>query len=79
MSETAWAPRDSHLGAVIGTGRAHSVSRLRCVRAYALVELGDSEAIDLFLRDEDAEAELAEIVEDEPDWKDVLRVGADRA
>ena len=26
------------------------------MRAYALVELGDSEAIDLFLREEDAQA-----------------------
>jgi hypothetical protein len=28
------------------------------VRAYALVGLGDSEAIDLFLREEDARAEF---------------------
>jgi hypothetical protein len=31
------------------------------VRAYALVELGDSESIDLFLREEDARRELEAI------------------
>jgi hypothetical protein len=39
------------------------------VRAYALVELGDSEAIDLFLREEDARA-LEECLRDEPDEPD---------
>lgn len=38
------------------------------VRAYALVELGDSEAIDLFLREEDAERALADCLQDEPAW-----------
>jgi len=38
------------------------------VRAYALVELGDSEAIDLFLREEDARRSLEECIRDEPDW-----------
>jgi hypothetical protein len=32
------------------------------------------ETLDLFLTREAAEAELHEILEDEPDWKDVLRV-----
>jgi hypothetical protein len=32
------------------------------------------ETLDLFLTREAAEAELREILEDEPDWKDVLRV-----
>jgi hypothetical protein len=32
------------------------------------------ETLDLFLTREAAEAELAEILLDEPDWKDVLRV-----
>jgi hypothetical protein len=36
------------------------------VRAYALVELGDSEAIGLFLREEDAERALEECLHDEP-------------
>ena len=30
--------------------------------------------LDLFLTREAAEAELREILEDEPDWRDVLRV-----
>jgi hypothetical protein len=34
------------------------------VRAFALVELGDSEAIDLFLREEDAERALEECLQD---------------
>jgi hypothetical protein len=42
--------------------------------AYALVEVGDSEAIDVFLQREDADAFLAECLKDEPAWKDVLRV-----
>ena len=33
------------------------------MRAYALVELGDSEAIDLFLREEDAQAALASLAD----------------
>jgi hypothetical protein len=48
------------------------------VRAYALVELGDSEAIDLFLREEDARRALDEALRDEPDWIGLLYVGADR-
>jgi hypothetical protein len=32
------------------------------------------ETLDLFLAREAAEAELREILQDEPDWKDVLRV-----
>jgi DNA-binding transcriptional ArsR family regulator len=37
------------------------------VQVYALVELGDQEAIDVYLRREDALAALAECVRDEPD------------
>jgi hypothetical protein len=44
------------------------------MRAYALVELGDSEAIDLFLREEDAERALQECLRDEPQWADLLSV-----
>jgi hypothetical protein len=44
------------------------------VRAYALVEPGDSEAIDVFLRDEDARRALEDALHDEPGWADVLRV-----
>jgi hypothetical protein len=38
------------------------------MRAYAFVELGDSEAIDLFLREEDARRALEEALYDEPAW-----------
>lgn len=38
------------------------------MRAFALVELGDSESIDLFLREEDARRALEDILSDEPDW-----------
>jgi hypothetical protein len=45
------------------------------MRVYALnsSEL-DDETLDLFVTREAAEAELREILMDEPDWKDVLRV-----
>jgi hypothetical protein len=38
------------------------------MRAYALVELGDSESIDLFLQEEDAGRALESMLLDEPDW-----------
>jgi hypothetical protein len=44
------------------------------VRAYALVELGDSEAIDLFLREEDAQQALDDALHDEPGWAGLLKV-----
>jgi hypothetical protein len=44
------------------------------VRAFALVELGDSEAIDLFLREEDARQALADALRDEPQWAGLLKV-----
>jgi hypothetical protein len=44
------------------------------VRAYALVELGDSEAIDLFVREEDAQAALEDALRDEPGWAGTLSV-----
>jgi hypothetical protein len=44
------------------------------VRAYALVELGDSEAIDLFLREEDAQAALEDALRDESHWVGTLTV-----
>jgi hypothetical protein len=46
----------------------------RLMRTHALVELGDSEAIDLFLREEDARAALEAAIPDEPDWAGLLRV-----
>jgi hypothetical protein len=45
------------------------------MRVYALTSSQSvRETLDLFLTREAAEAELREILEDEPDWKDVLRV-----
>jgi hypothetical protein len=44
------------------------------VRAYALFEIGDSEAIDLFLREEDARSALQDAIHDEPAWTSVLSV-----
>lgn len=44
------------------------------MRAFALVELGDSESIDLFLREEDASLALQEILADEPDWAGMFYV-----
>jgi hypothetical protein len=44
------------------------------MRAWALVELGDSEAIDLFLREDDAEPALEECLCDEPQWAGLLHV-----
>ena len=44
------------------------------MRAYALVELGDSEAIDLFLREEDTQAALEDVLHDEPGWAGTLTV-----
>jgi hypothetical protein len=44
------------------------------VRAYALVELGDSESIDLFLGEEDACCAHEDILSDEPQRRVLLRV-----
>jgi hypothetical protein len=44
------------------------------MRAWALVELGDPEAIDLFLRGEDAEHALADCLQDEPELSGLLRL-----
>jgi hypothetical protein len=44
------------------------------VRAWALVELGDHEAIDVFVRKEDALMALEDAVTDEPEWIDSLFV-----
>ena len=40
--------------------------------AWALVERGDPEAIDLFLAREDAEQALADCLRDEPGWRGLL-------
>jgi hypothetical protein len=39
-----------------------------------LLSFGDSESIDLFLREEDAQAALEDAVRDEPDWAVTLFV-----
>ena len=44
------------------------------MHAFALAEIGDSEASDVFLRREDAWAALAEILEDDPKWAGSLFV-----
>jgi hypothetical protein len=44
------------------------------VRVYALVELGESEAIDLFLCGDDAQRALEECLSDEPQWAGLLSV-----
>jgi hypothetical protein len=45
------------------------------VQVYALTSSDLShETLHLFLSGEDAEAELAEILGDEPNWKDILLV-----
>jgi len=45
------------------------------VQVYALTSTQiASETLDLFLTQEAAEAELREILEDEPEWVNVLRV-----
>jgi hypothetical protein len=45
------------------------------MQVYALTSTRlAGETLDLFLTREAAEAELREILQDEPDWKDVLRV-----
>jgi hypothetical protein len=44
------------------------------VRLYALAETGDSEAIDVFVCDEDAQRALEDCLRDEPSWRGHLRV-----
>jgi hypothetical protein len=44
------------------------------MRAFALAEIGRSEAIDVYLRREDAWAALEEILNDDPDWAGALFV-----
>jgi hypothetical protein len=44
------------------------------MRAWALVELGDDEAIDVFVRKEDALKALEDACTDEPQWEGTLFV-----
>jgi hypothetical protein len=50
-------------------------ARIALVTVYALTSSQSAgETLDLFLAGEAAEAELREILQDEPDWKDVLQL-----
>lgn len=44
------------------------------MRVWALVEAGDREAIDMFVRREDAKDALADCLADEPEWRGLLRI-----
>ncbi|HEY8629201.1 MAG TPA: hypothetical protein VIL73_01485 [Gaiellaceae bacterium] len=44
------------------------------MRAYALVEIGDEQAVDVFVRREDAVAALEDAIKDEPDWAGILYI-----
>jgi hypothetical protein len=44
------------------------------VRLYALVEAGDSKAIDVYLSEQDAQRALEDCLWDEPNWRGLLRV-----
>jgi hypothetical protein len=45
------------------------------MRLYALVEAGDTEAIDVFC-EQDAQRALEDCLWDEPEWRGLLRVEA---
>ena len=45
------------------------------MRLYALTELHDPEAIELFITEEDARRALEDCLRDEPHWRGLLRVG----
>jgi hypothetical protein len=44
------------------------------MRLYALVEAGDPEAIDVYLREQDAQRALEDCLPDESEWRGMLRV-----
>jgi hypothetical protein len=44
------------------------------VKLYALVEIGDREAIDVYLGEDDAHRALDECLHDEPEWAGLLHV-----
>ena len=44
------------------------------MRLYALTELHDPEAIELFITEEDAKRALEDCLRDEPQWRDRLKV-----
>jgi hypothetical protein len=53
--------------------RGDGLGRSSIVEVYALTS-AQRETLDLFLERAAAEAELRESLEDEPEWKDILRV-----
>ena len=65
-----------HLGPLgLLVDEATACKDLVFMQVYALTSSQSlHETLDLFLTRDAAEAELREILEDEPDWKDVLRV-----
>ena len=56
--------------------RAGTRSYARAMRAFALAELGDRLALDMFLRSEDAYAALDDALADDPSGLDFLYVAA---
>lgn len=54
--------------------RAAAEQYARAMRAWALVEAGDDQAIDVFLNRDEAEDALAGCLRDEPDWRYLLRI-----
>jgi hypothetical protein len=46
------------------------------MRLYALVEVGDPQAIEVFLSEEHAQRALDDCLKDEPEWRGLLSVVA---
>jgi hypothetical protein len=44
------------------------------MRLYALVEASDPKAIDVYLREQDAQRALGDSLRDEPEWRGLLEV-----
>ena len=53
---------------------ARSIGLTRAMRFFALVDLSLVEAIELYVRREDAERTLAELLRDEPEWRSLFRI-----
>jgi hypothetical protein len=77
---TVPSPRiDPNVGSSASAGShfefpARSGPKLCRMRAYALVEIGDPKAVEIFLRREDAFAVLEDVLGDEPEWSGLLSV-----
>ena len=46
----------------------------RAMRCFGLVDLSLAEAVELYVRREDAERTLAELLRDEPEWWSLFRI-----